>query len=94
MRQLTGTVEMLQGSLVERYVRCGRKNCRCAKGEGHGPVFYLSFKEKGHTQLIYVPREEVGKVRQQLLSFKRYKGIGSEVAKLNREILKLRKGSR
>jgi len=84
---------MLQGSLVERYVKCGKKNCHCAEGEGHGPVFYLSFKEKGRTKLIYVPSKQVEKVRQQLASFKQYKETGNEIAKLNREILKLRKGS-
>ena len=94
MRHLSRSVEMLQGSLVERYVKCGKKNCHCAEGEGHGPVFYLSFKEKGLTKLIYVSGEEVEKVRRQLSNFKRYKEIGSKIAKLNREILKLRKGSR
>jgi hypothetical protein len=93
MRKLSGSVEMLQGSLVKKYVRCGKENCRCVEGEGHGPVFYLSFKEVGRTKLVYVPSKEVEKVKQQLASFKQYKEIGSEIAKLNMEILKIRKGN-
>ena len=94
IRRLSGSAEMLQGSLVQRYVKCGKVNCHCANDQGHGPMFYLSFKEKGQTKVIYVPGEEVQKVRQQLASFKQYKEIGREIAKLNREILKLRKGRR
>ena len=93
VRRLSGSVDMLQGSLVKRYVKCGKENCHCAEGEGHGPVFYLSYKEKGLTRLIYIPSEEVEKVKRQLSTFKQYKEIGGKIAKLNREILKLRKGS-
>ena len=34
--------EILRGSLVERYVTCGNPNCKCARGERHGPVWYLT----------------------------------------------------
>ncbi len=29
--------EVLRGSLVERYLRCGKPNCRCARGGGMAP---------------------------------------------------------
>jgi len=28
-----------------RYVRCGRKGCRCQEGQGHGPYAYIAHKE-------------------------------------------------
>ena len=34
--------EILRGSLVERYVTCGNSACKCARGERHGPVWYLT----------------------------------------------------
>jgi len=34
--------EILRGSLIERYVTCGNPNCKCARGERHGPVWYLT----------------------------------------------------
>jgi Family of unknown function (DUF6788) len=89
MKEVYQKTEMLQGSLVEKFVRCGKDNCRCANGTGHGPVYYLSFKEKGVTRLIYIRKNEVGKVRKQISKFKRYKKIGGEISRINRDILKL-----
>ena len=34
--------EVLRGSLMERYLTCGNSDCKCARGERHGPVWYLS----------------------------------------------------
>jgi len=31
------------GFITSKYVKCGKKNCKCTKGEkfGHGPYYYL-----------------------------------------------------
>ena len=34
--------ETLRGSLIERYLTCGNPNCKCARGQRHGPVWYLT----------------------------------------------------
>jgi hypothetical protein len=34
--------QILRGSLIETYKRCGRPNCHCVDGPGHGPKRYLS----------------------------------------------------
>ncbi|MHC4710339.1 MAG: DUF6788 family protein [Planctomycetota bacterium] len=36
---------ILRGSLIERYKPCGRPGCKCAKGPGHGPKYYLSVSQ-------------------------------------------------
>jgi hypothetical protein len=40
-----------EGSLVERWMPCGKPNCACAsdRARWHGPYFQLSWKEKGKT---------------------------------------------
>jgi diphthamide synthase subunit DPH2 len=88
MKQLSQTIEMLQGSLITKYVRCGKERCRCKDGQGHGPVYYLSSKEKGITQLVYIPQDKIEKVKQQVAKFREYKAIGSKIAHINKEILK------
>ncbi len=30
--------EVLRGSLMERYLTCGNPDCKCVRGERHGPV--------------------------------------------------------
>ena len=32
--------EMLPGHVESRMVRCGKKGCKCTRGELHGPYFY------------------------------------------------------
>src|SRR6266851_1943233 len=40
-----------EGSLVERFMPCGRPNCACAsdRNRRHGPYYQLSWKEHGRT---------------------------------------------
>src|SRR2546422_4542925 len=42
VKLLPPVAETLRGSLIERYLTCGNPNCKCARGERHGPVWYLS----------------------------------------------------
>jgi hypothetical protein len=46
-------------------VRCGRPNCRCARGSLHGPYFYRFWREGGRLRKEYVPRPDVERVRAQ-----------------------------
>ena len=94
MEKVVGNLDMVQGSVVEKYIRCGRGNCRCQEGKGHGPFYYLSFRENGKTKLIYIPEDEVPRVVEQVEQFKRFKQAGSQISKLNREILRLRLAKR
>src|SRR2546421_28407 len=41
-RRLPPIEQILRGSLIETYKRCGRPNCHCVDGTGHGPKRYLS----------------------------------------------------
>src|SRR2546428_4317978 len=34
--------ETLRGSLIQRFMSCGHPDCKCARGERHGPFWYLS----------------------------------------------------
>ena len=45
----------LDGSLSRRYVRCGRKNCRCQNGNLHGPYVYVRVYRGGERRWQYVP---------------------------------------
>ncbi len=42
VRSLPPIEQIVRGSLMETYKRCGRPNCHCAGGPGHGPKRYLS----------------------------------------------------
>ena len=86
--------KMLWGSLGEVYRRCGRANCHCAKGEKHGPVFYLTRNEGGHTRNIYVLPVLHDKVAAGVSAYRRYRELGQQIAEANARGLGLGKKRR
>ena len=73
-RQLPPLTEILRGSLVERYVTCGNPACKCAKGERHGPVWYLSVSlDQTHRTGRTVPSHQVEQVRGWIENYHRVK---------------------
>jgi hypothetical protein len=49
----------LDGSVSRRYIRCGRKNCRCQNGELHGPYVYVQVYRGGERRWQYVRNSEI-----------------------------------
>jgi hypothetical protein len=88
---VAATTNMLWGSLGAVYRRCGRKGCHCATGDKHGPVFYLTRSEAGHTRNIYVPRELREEVEAGVAAYRRYRELGQEIAQANARRLGLGK---
>jgi hypothetical protein len=42
LRRLAIPPEFLRASYVERFTTCGKANCACARGQKHGPFYYLA----------------------------------------------------
>ena len=57
---------MVSGSFVEQYVICATPRCRCPRGQKHGPLYYLYWKEQGRSRSLYVSRERVTELRRQI----------------------------
>lgn len=45
---------LLRGSLVQMRRTCGKKNCRCQRGEKH-PALYLAIRRGKRRTMIYIP---------------------------------------
>jgi hypothetical protein len=82
---------MLQGSLVALYRKCGKKGCRCERGERHGPAYCLSYKEGGVTQMVYIPVSRLEEVKRAMEAFSRYWELGVKLSRLNLEQMGLRR---
>jgi hypothetical protein len=52
----------LGGTLQRQMVKCGKPNCKCARGELH-EAFYLFYSRRGVQLKFYVRRDDVAKVR-------------------------------
>src|SRR6266571_6286575 len=81
--------EVLRGSLMERYLTCGNPDCKCARGERHGPVWYLSVTlGPGRTTGTIVPVHRLERVRRWIDNYHNPKKHLEKIADINRELLR------
>ena len=91
LRKLPNLERILKGSLIERYKPCGRPGCKCTKGPGHGPKYYLSVSRTGQRpQMDYVPQEYHDQVEAYLANYRHAREIISEISRINQELLRRR----
>src|SRR5262245_38036302 len=81
--------EFLRGTLMERYLTCGNPNCKCAAGERHGPVWYLSVTlDSTRRTGLTIPEEKAPQVRQWIENYQRLKDCLEKISDINRELLR------
>ena len=88
-KTLPPVTDILRGSLVERYVTCGNPACKCAKGERHGPIWYLTVTlGRGRTTGAIIPEEKVDEVRGWIENDYKLKEHLEKISEINRELLR------
>jgi hypothetical protein len=94
--QLSGLGDLRPGSLVERYRKCGKPNCRCAQpGEtGHGPCWSLTHDVKGKTVTSIIPGALVPQARQQIAEYHRLRDLTRDLVDVSERICEGRIGER
>jgi hypothetical protein len=87
--------EILRGSLLKRYVTCGNRNCKCAHGERHGPIWYLTVTlGPGHTTGGIISAEKVEEVRRWIANYQAFKETLEKISEINRELLRRERARR
>ena len=85
--------DILRGSLTERYLTCGKPDCRCARGQRHRPVWYLRVTlDQAHRKGTTVSSRQVEQVRRGIESYHRVKEHLEKISEINRELLRREKG--
>lgn len=88
VRLLPPVGEILRGSLMERYLTCGKPACKCARGERHGPVWYLSVTlDQSHRAGRTIAVDQVAQVRGWIENYHRVKRHLEKISNINRELL-------
>ena len=83
-------LQPLPGSLRRRMIKCGKKNCRCRKGELHGPYCYFApSKCRGKWQYISV--EDLTKVEQGVADWKKQQKIDTEIKDVSARLKEIRR---
>ena len=87
LKQLFKITDMMKGSLAESYRSCGKKGCKCQRGELHHGYFF-TFSVKGKAKMIYVPKKAYEHVKKLLNNWKHHKGLIEELADINAELVR------
>jgi len=71
LRTLQRGEPMVQGSLYQLRRKCGKPNCRCARGDLHAS-WVLSRSESGRSRLYAVPKDQRGRLRPLTREYRRW----------------------
>ncbi len=90
LRRLAVPPHFLRASYVERFTTCGKANCACARGQKHGPFYYLaSGLAQGHVLkfLLKTPAQQQN-VQQGIAAYQQlWEGL-EELSQINAELLR------
>jgi hypothetical protein len=86
--RLVGVGDMRQGTLTERFRKCGKGSCKCAldKSYSHGPSFSLTKSVKSKTVTRIIPKDAVASTKEQISRFQEYRRLSHEFLAVNEEI--------
>jgi hypothetical protein len=80
---------LIAGTPVEKYKKCNKGNCRCTKGELHGPTYYISRKEGPKTKMIYIRHQLWPEVKEKVSRYQQWRQARARMVQINREIFSL-----
>jgi len=83
LKKLATRTPILAASLCVVDVRCGRPSCRCARGGPLHTVRRLTFKDRGTTRTVHVPKDLLMDVRSWITEHQRLKAVLKEIHALS-----------
>ena len=75
--------QVLHGSWVDRYSICSRADCKCHRGERHGPRHYLVVNEAGRQRQKYIPNAQAEVAVKGIAQYRRLQEIADQITQLN-----------
>lgn len=78
---------LMRGSVVELAMKCGNRNCRCARGEKHKKT-HFSISMKGKTKIMYLGKKREPIARRYSENYKSLLEIVEEMTIINMALLK------
>ena len=82
---------VLHASLIERFLKCGKANCRChTGGPKHGPFFYLNrcFAKGQMQSLLLKAPDQIDWARQGVVAYAQVQQALDQISQINRELLR------
>jgi hypothetical protein len=89
VREAPSIEQVMRGTLSEVYKRCGRPNCHCVDGPGHGPKHYLSVSQPGSwPHRDYVRNADFGRVAEFISNLRKVRETLDEICAINTELMR------
>ena len=88
LRRLQRSNPMVQGSFYLLRRKCGKPNCRCARGQLHGS-YVVTRSEQGKDRLYTVAKDQRARIRQQTAEYRRYQRARAVLIKRHVKLLAL-----
>lgn len=79
----------LSGSLVEKYIKCGKKGCKCSQGYKHGPYLHIQYYKKGKLKTFYIKRKDEEEYKRKLEENNKFRKNIKRLIRLYRLKIKL-----
>jgi len=79
----------LQGSLLVRYMECGKAACACHGGRKHGPYFVLSNRSGGRGSFAYLDAAEAARARTLVRRYREFRRGLTRLQKVNLDLVSL-----
>ena len=90
VRQLRLPPNLIRASVVERFNTCGKPNCACARGQKHGPFYYLTqclAAGRVNKFLLKTPADQDA-ARAAAAAFNEFYDRMEELSQINAELLR------
>ena len=88
LRRLQRSEPMVQGSFYLLRRKCGKPNCRCARGQLH-PAYVLTRSQAGKDRLYTIPKDHRAEVRKWAAEYRRYQRARAVLVKRHLHLLAL-----
>jgi len=79
-------LEITPGKVTHLEVKCGKKNCRCTRGEKH-PAHFLYVARGGPLKRIWIPKRDLASVEPRSERYRRFREARARLNKRFKELL-------
>jgi len=77
--------EVIRGSVVVRWLRCGKPGCHCAEDEGHRATYLSVTHAGGRTEQISLPTELVPRAKHGVAAYRAWWAAVEKLSAINRD---------
>lgn len=81
LAQLVHQAGLLRGTLSVRRRRCGKPNCRCARGTLHASLYVVQ-RRQGKFRQLFIPKPWEERVREAVNNYRQIEQLLEEISEL------------